>query len=80
MPVGNWYESGVRIVPEGVGKLLRTPTFLAHPPHLPGGASMTSAVTVRHGLARAAPPLMRFVSLGSGETGFGLRAAGSGRR
>ena len=40
-------------------------TFTAHPPHLRDGPLMTSGFAIACWLARAAPPPMRFVSLGS---------------
>jgi hypothetical protein len=41
------------------------PTFPAHPPHLRDGPSMTTGLATACWLARAAPPPMRFASLGS---------------
>ena len=44
---------------------IRPASFLAHPPHLRDGPLMASGFATSCWLARAAPPLMRFVSLGS---------------
>jgi len=44
---------------------IRPATFLAHPPHLRDGPLMASGFAISCWLAQAAPPPMRFVSLGS---------------